>query len=157
MFLINLVSNLGSYMLRPRTGTVVVVCHTLNFLIWLSLMRYSSLSTFSFIDFFGLSFSGGYFANIAIFSRVDGTLYEFIVLGDEFLFLSGSSIFKGLEWYEREAYDLCGCFFEDSADKRALLLPYCCNMHPLQKTQYVAIGSKIKGSTLLSFITWCNL
>eukprot|EP00831_Metopus_contortus_P077774 TRINITY_DN7382_c0_g1_i1.p1 TRINITY_DN7382_c0_g1~~TRINITY_DN7382_c0_g1_i1.p1 ORF type:complete len:239 (+),score=-50.85 TRINITY_DN7382_c0_g1_i1:268-984(+) len=65
--------------------------------------------------------------------------------------------FKGLEWYEREAHDLCGCFFENSVDRRALLLPYCYGMHPLQKTQYTLKNSKTRGSDFLSFITWCNI
>ena len=44
-----------------------------------------------------------------------------------------SSIFKGANWHEREAYDLFGVKFTDHPDPRRILLPEDWSGHPLRK------------------------
>ena len=157
VFVVTLAQAFNSHVIKTSTNGLLVVCAHSTFMVWLSWLRYSTTALAAFVDFFGVSYANGCFANVAIFTSSTGGLYKFLVVGNGYVFTSGSAFFKGLEWYEREAHDLCGCFFENSIDRRALLLPYCYGMHPLQKTQYTLKNSKTKGSDFLSFITWCNI
>ncbi len=53
------------------------------------------------------------------------------------------SIFKGAEWFEREAYDMYGILFTGNPDLRRLLTDYGFDGHPLRKdfplTGYVEV------------------
>ena len=153
MFLAILTAIFNSYMFNTGNNRLAVVCAPLNYMMWLSCMRYSMLIVANFVDFFGLSYAGGSFATIATFATIGGALYQFITISASCRFISGRPFFIGLHWYEREASDLCGCFFENSIDSRALLLPYCYGSHPLQKAQYLLKNSQARGAVFLSFIT----
>ncbi|MDT4880147.1 NADH-quinone oxidoreductase chain 5 [compost metagenome] len=46
---------------------------------------------------------------------------------------SSTGVFRGAEWFEREAYDLYGMLFSGHGDLRRILTDYGFDGHPLRK------------------------
>ena len=158
VLLLHLTTAFNSLFINTKCNNLTLVCAPYAYLMWLLCLRFSILcDSVAFIDFFGVSYSNGFFANISTFLHHNTTLINIVSISQSYTFFSGSLLFKGLEWYEREASDLCGCFFFHSVDRRVLLLPYCYSSHPLQKLQRCSTSSRTRGHVFLSFITWCNL
>jgi NADH-quinone oxidoreductase subunit C len=63
---------------------------------------------------------------------------------------SVSGVWRGMNWQEREVYDLFGIDFVGSPDQRRLLMPDDWEGHPLRK-DYVSFGEPVKFSDRGSF------
>jgi NADH-quinone oxidoreductase subunit C len=56
-----------------------------------------------------------------------------VMVGEDETIPSVSALFKGAEWFEREAYDMYGILFTGHPDLRRILTDYGFEGHPLRK------------------------
>lgn len=159
MFVSALATFIGnSVVVKNGPANTTIVSSSAVYPVWLALLRFSMLCwPAHFIDFFGISYADGFFANMLLFFIQNKYSLQLIIVSHSCVFTTGSFFFRGFEWYEREASDMLGCFYTHSTDRRVLLMPYCSTQHPLQKTQRFINTSRIRGSVFLSFLTWCNI
>jgi NADH-quinone oxidoreductase subunit C len=63
---------------------------------------------------------------------------------------SVSGVWRGMNWQEREVYDLFGIDFTGSPDQRRLMMPDDWEGHPLRK-DYISFGEPVKFTDRGSF------
>jgi NADH-quinone oxidoreductase subunit C len=92
---------------------------------------------FSFIDIAGADYPGRAQRFEVIYHLMSPTLNHRIRVklksGEDDTVPSVTGVFKGADWFEREAYDLYGILFTGHPDLRRLLTDYGFEGHPLRK------------------------